>query len=160
MLIMNNKNKSSTAVSSLKPQNFNPSVEVAACYMESNGKLLLLKRAPEKPEGNRWGVPAGKIENDENPRTAVLRETHEETGIQLEPEQLHYLGKLFISKPGIDFVYHMFHYKCSHFPSVSLNHEHTSFQWTSLQKALNMPIMTCGIETLHYFQIFSNKSQT
>ena len=74
----------SVSVFRVKPQDFSPSVEVAACYVEFNGKFLFLKRSVGKPQENTWGVPAGKIEKGETPRQAVFRETFEEVGIRLD----------------------------------------------------------------------------
>lgn len=45
-----------------KPENFNPQVEVAACYLECDGKLLLLLNAFGDSEAGSWGVPAGKLD--------------------------------------------------------------------------------------------------
>ena len=55
------------------PKNFNRGTEIAGCYCSFEDKLLLLKRHPEKPQGNTWGVPAGKIEKNEDPKIAVVR---------------------------------------------------------------------------------------
>ena len=45
-----------------------------------NGKLLLLLRSQE-PWKNFWYLPAGYVEDDENPLSAVKREIEEETGL-------------------------------------------------------------------------------
>ena len=50
-----------------KPIGFKASVEVAACYLEVEGRLLLLECAAKKQEAGRWGVPAGKLEKGETP---------------------------------------------------------------------------------------------
>jgi len=56
---------------------------------DKNRRLLLLKRAavsvwmPEK-----WGLPGGKIEKDELPSSAAIRETQEETGLMVEKLRL------------------------------------------------------------------------
>ena len=71
---------SKTKVHRHLPLGFSPSVSVAACYLEIGGKLLLLLRAKEKSEGGKWGVPAGKIEANEEPIDAGLRELGEGRG--------------------------------------------------------------------------------
>ncbi|QDY81269.1 NUDIX hydrolase [Streptomyces qinzhouensis] len=53
---------------------------VAAGVILQNGRLLLIKRAT--PEGSlTWQFPAGKIEPDESPEDAVIREVKQETGL-------------------------------------------------------------------------------
>ncbi len=54
------------------PENFQPSVEVAACYLEINGKILLMERALSSAEGKTWGVPAGKMECGETPHQGAM----------------------------------------------------------------------------------------
>jgi len=46
-----------------KPQGFIENIQVVACYLEHDGKILLLQRQPNKTHGGRWGLPAGKIDN-------------------------------------------------------------------------------------------------
>ena len=131
---MNKTATETTSVFPIKPQGFSSTVEVAACHIESNGKFLFLKRAVGKPEGRRWGLPAGKVENGENTREAVVRETFEETGIRLDEEKLKFIGKIFVRKPNVDYVYHMYHQNFSQFPLVSLNDEHQEYKWLSTKE--------------------------
>jgi 8-oxo-dGTP pyrophosphatase MutT (NUDIX family) len=42
---------------------------------------------------NHWDLPKGGIDAGETPREAALRETREETGLQLDAEQLTELGR-------------------------------------------------------------------
>jgi 8-oxo-dGTP diphosphatase len=48
---------------------------------------LLIQRTHE-PFRQQWNVPAGYVEIDENPAQAVVREVYEETGLQVEIDQL------------------------------------------------------------------------
>lgn len=147
----------STLVFRKKPQDFAPTVEVAACYLEINGKFLFLKRSIGKPEGGKWGVPAGKIEVNEGSLEAVCRETYEETQIILNLEQLTFVGKLFVRKPDVEYIYHMFHLKLDCMPEVALNNEHDEHQWLSADQARVFPIMSGGLKTLYHFKALANK---
>ena len=51
-----------------KPKQFNPLFEVVSCFVEHNGEIILLHRQSQKPEGDTWGVPAGKVGEEENPQ--------------------------------------------------------------------------------------------
>jgi 8-oxo-dGTP diphosphatase len=59
----------------------------AGAIIEQEGKLLLLQRTQE-PFAGDWNIPAGYVEADEDPRQAVVREVLEETGLEVEVDEL------------------------------------------------------------------------
>ncbi len=68
-------------------------VDVAVFSHQANHyRLLLIKRA-DPPEKDKWALPGGFVDIDEDLETAVHRELQEETGISgIEIEQLHTFG--------------------------------------------------------------------
>lgn len=59
----------------------------ANLIIEKNNKLLLLKRSEWAPVfGGYWHCVTGKIENNETPKQAIIREAYEEVGLIVEPE--------------------------------------------------------------------------
>lgn len=54
----------------------------AGALVEKDRSVLLVRRATSPFQGC-WGLPAGHVEADENPATAAVRETLEETGLQV-----------------------------------------------------------------------------
>jgi 8-oxo-dGTP pyrophosphatase MutT (NUDIX family) len=125
-----------------KPQSFDPKFDVISCFVEYNGEILLLHRQDHKPEGNTWGVPAGKVDAGENILEAMTREIQEETGFVLPSQQLSYFGKVFVKYPTYDFVYHIYHTKLEQKQKVVINHaEHKDFKWISPENALNMSLI-------------------
>jgi len=92
-----------------KPQNFNSKFDVVSCFVEHNGTILLLHRQDHKPEGNTWGVPAGKVDQGEEILKTIVREIKEETGFQLSSSQPSYFKKVYVKYPKYDFIYHIFH---------------------------------------------------
>jgi 8-oxo-dGTP pyrophosphatase MutT (NUDIX family) len=83
-------------------------------------------------EGGTWTVPAGKLEAGENPVQGAKRELFEETGIEINSEkEFKAHGALYIRKPDVDYVYHMFSIDLPSAPSVRLSVEHCSYQWVS-----------------------------
>jgi 8-oxo-dGTP diphosphatase len=48
-----------------------------------DGKILLVKRAPQLLEGGKWGLVGGFVDRDETIRQAAVREIREETGYEV-----------------------------------------------------------------------------
>lgn len=48
------------------------------------GEILLSRLAPSVTPDELWTLPGGGLEHGEDPRTAVVREVHEETGLDVE----------------------------------------------------------------------------
>jgi 8-oxo-dGTP diphosphatase len=46
-----------------------------------DGRILLSRLAPRLSRGEMWTLPGGGIDHGEDPREAVVREVHEETGL-------------------------------------------------------------------------------
>lgn len=59
----------------------------AGALVEQEGRLLLLQRTGE-PFKRCWNLPAGYAEADEDPTETAVRETREETGLQVEVDSL------------------------------------------------------------------------
>ena len=126
-------------------EQFKPRIAIAALYIEFEGKILLLHRQEAKSQGNRWGIPGGKICKGEPLLEAVIREIAEETGYSLDPEYVHHIATLYIRVPNFDFQYHMFDYQkeISSPGAVKINFaEHKGFTWSTPQDALNMNLIT------------------
>ena len=60
-------------------------IESTLCYLERDGKYLMLHRVKKKDDLNhdKWIGVGGKFEEGESPEDCVLRETWEETGLTL-----------------------------------------------------------------------------
>lgn len=57
---------------------------------------------------NMLDIPKGQLKVNEYPDDAVIRETHEETGIKLHQKQLKYLGKFPYTKEKELFIFSTF----------------------------------------------------
>lgn len=83
--------------------------KIASALIVYNHKLLLHLRDNKHPDPNlrnKWGLIGGGVDNDEDPKTAVLREIKEESN--LKPATIHYIGKLQIDKPSDKDEAHLF----------------------------------------------------
>jgi ADP-ribose pyrophosphatase YjhB (NUDIX family) len=122
-----------------KQKKFNPKFEVVSCFLQNNGQILLLHRNSDKPEGNTWGMPAGKINQQEKLYKAVLREVKEETGVKLEKSDINYFKELYVKYPKYDFIYHIFEVSLKKKPEILINEsEHKAYKWVKPEVALSM----------------------
>ena len=53
------------------------------CFIRKSDKILLLLNRNKKPNMGMWNGVGGKIEDNETPYEGIIRETFEETGIEL-----------------------------------------------------------------------------
>jgi len=57
---------------------------VAAIIENDQNEILCALRAPEMSMGNLWEFPGGKVEENEDPYSALVREISEELGCTIE----------------------------------------------------------------------------
>ena len=59
-------------------------VLVAACVLvDADGRVLIARRPEGKPLAGLWEFPGGKVEPVETPEDTLIRELHEELGIDV-----------------------------------------------------------------------------
>ncbi|HEY7810755.1 MAG TPA: (deoxy)nucleoside triphosphate pyrophosphohydrolase [Allosphingosinicella sp.] len=56
---------------------------VAAAMIDGEGRILLQRRAEGRAMAGLWEFPGGKIEPGETPEAALVRELHEELGVDV-----------------------------------------------------------------------------
>ena len=79
-------------------QYLNPSSAVGVLVRTDEGVLLVKRRF--EPYKGKWVVPSGFIEYDEDLREAAVRETLEETGLEVELTGLHAAESCFDDPRG------------------------------------------------------------
>ena len=137
-----------------KPDNFHASVEVAGCYCECEDKILFLKRHPDKPHGDTWTIPGGKLEPGETPRQGAAREVFEEAGILITPDELHAIDALYFRSEQ-DYIFHRFYKRFANLPAIDLElTEHIQARWATISEALALPLIKGGREALESYQRF------
>ena len=76
-----------------------PKVGADAAIFNERGEILLMERS----DGSGWCLPCGFVESNETPVEAVIRETREETGLEIQVRRL--VG-VFTRKAGVKYCPH------------------------------------------------------
>ena len=125
-----------------KPTDFASKMIVVSCFLEVAGKILLLHRQNHKPQGNTWGVPAGKVDAGEDVKAAMIREIGEEIGVCLILSDLSLFRSVYVRYPEYDFEYVMHQCKLARRPAITLEtKEHKNYRWVTPRKALSMNLI-------------------
>lgn len=142
------------------PADFNPSVLVSGCFCLRDGKVLIMKRHPDKSLGGTWGIPSGKREGDETSQETAQRELFEETGLAVKLEDFKLIGELYIRRKSaavkdgfINYTYTIFSAPISPDDVITLNmDEHTEWQWIYPEDVGEVdPLISKGHEVFEFY---------
>ena len=91
--------------------------------LDNHDRLLILKRSMKSHwMPGKWGLPGGKVERGENAKGAAIRETKEETDLNLKvPDVIHIVKH---SNKTVDFFYAK-----NYTGEVRIDFEHDDFEW-------------------------------
>jgi 8-oxo-dGTP pyrophosphatase MutT (NUDIX family) len=133
-------------ISDKKFPGFNSNVNIAGCFVEHDGKILLIKRANGKHQNSKWSVPGGKMEKGETEIQGAIRETFEETGVKLNPKKVVFIEKTYVRFSNPDFEFTYTYFRCvldgKDKPKIVLNKtEHTEYKWITPKDALKEDLM-------------------
>lgn len=135
------------------PDDFNSQFEIASCFVRHGNDYLFLLRRNEKDEGDKWGIPTGRIERGENPLAAMLRELYEETGIVATDESLLFLGESYVRFPDVyDFKAYVYRLSLTQKPKIIISPlEHKEYLWSSKGNAFNLSLVKDLNNWIKYF---------
>lgn len=133
---------------STPPPGFESRFTVVGACLERDGKVLLLKRVAHKPQGGTWCLPAGKLEADEGPEEALVREVYEETGITLAKERFGIPRTWYVVWPDSSFVWTVFRVGMgADEPIILRADEHEDYRWVTPREALDAELIEDQDET-------------
>jgi 8-oxo-dGTP diphosphatase len=108
-------------------------VLVAACALvDADGRVLLTRRPPGKPMAGLWEFPGGKVEANERPEQTLIRELHEELGIEVNEACLSPLT--FASHAYEDFQLLMPLWVCRRWEGIVRPREGQEYAWVRPQR--------------------------
>jgi mutator protein MutT len=113
---------------------------VVAGVIANKGKFLVVKRsASEKILPNKWELPSGKVEFEEDPNNALIREIEEE--INITPEKFipikitdYTLGNKHKKKHTVQIIFLI---KSSD-NKIKLSSEHDEYRWIDIEELNNL----------------------
>jgi 8-oxo-dGTP diphosphatase len=116
---------------------------VAAIIVNESGQVLAVK-CPDSKHGGGWEFPGGKIEPDETPQAAVVREIQEELGVHVS------VGELLHT---VEWDYPTFHLSMRCFVSRVLSgtlqlREHTEARWLDAEALHSVAWLPADIDVL------------
>lgn len=112
----------------MKPNKAMPCIlVVAAALVDPDGRILIAQRPPGKSMAGLWEFPGGKIEADETPEAALIRELNEELGIAVKAPCL--APFTFASHTYSAFHLLMPLYVCRRWDGTPAPRVHTALKW-------------------------------
>ena len=112
------------------------------------GALLLVRRGRGPGQG-LWAVPGGKVRFGETQRQAVIREVREETGLEIEPDEVVWVGDSL--GPGDPPAWH---FTLVDFAARVVGGDATAgddalaVEWVSLDEVLDRPVTPTMVDLI------------
>ncbi len=110
-----------------------PGAAVRAIIVDSEGRILFLKRQNTRYSDGQWCLPGGKVEFGQTVEEAVVKEVAEETSLRCtECRFLFYMDSL----PNIENENHFinFYFACRTSGEIFLNDESAAFIWLKAEE--------------------------
>lgn len=130
-----------------------PTVLVAAvALVDVDGRVLIAQRPEGKPMANLWEFPGGKVEPGETPERALIRELHEELGIDITAACL--APFTFASHSYDSFHLLMPLYLCRRWQGVVRPLEHQAIKWVRARDLKDFPMPPADIPLIAMLRDF------
>ncbi len=115
----------------------------AVALIDADGRVLLAQRPEGKAMAGLWEFPGGKVETGESPETALIRELHEELGIETWTSCLAPLT--FASHAYGDFHLLMPLFACRRWQGQVIPREGQGLAWVRAEKLADYPMPPADI---------------
>ncbi len=111
---------------------------VAAALVDADDRVLIAQRPEGKALAGLWEFPGGKLDPDERPEEALIRELREELGIAVKPACLAPLT--FASHAYDDFHLLMPLYVCRRWEGFVQPREGQALKWVRAKELRDYPM--------------------
>jgi len=124
-------------------------VLVAACALiDADGRVLIAQRPPGKTMAGLWEFPGGKVDPDERPEDALIRELEEELGIVVNEACLAPLT--FASHTYEDFHLLMPLYVCRRWQGMVSPREGQTLAWVRPNRLRDYPMPPADVPLISH----------
>lgn len=110
----------------------------AAALVDPDGRVLIARRPADKAMPGLWEFPGGKVDEGETPEAALIRELHEELGIDTRASCLAPVA--FASHAYPDFHLLMPLYACRTWAGQARALEHAALAWVRPARLRDYPM--------------------
>ena len=115
----------------------------AVALIDADGRVLLAQRPEGKSMAGLWEFPGGKVEDGETPEAALIRELHEELGIETWNSCLAPLT--FASHSYDSFHLLMPLFACRKWEGIARPNEGQTLKWVSPKNLRDYPMPPADI---------------
>jgi len=122
----------------------------AAALIDADGRVLLARRPPGRDFAGLWEFPGGKIEAGETPEQALIREIHEELGINTKDSCLAPLS--FASHGYEHFHLILLLYVCRRWQGQPRSCEGAEVKWVRPARLRDYPMPPANLQLIPVLQ--------
>ena len=119
------------------------------CYLIKDDKIVVTKYGESNRKAGYYDIPGGKVENGETPEQAAIRETKEETGIDIK--DLKYKGVITEEYP--DRIYILDTFISTEYEGELQDCEKNTAEWIKVDELLQKEKVLSNIMLLDRFFI-------
>ena len=115
----------------------------AVALIDPDGRVLIAQRPEGKSMAGLWEFPGGKVEPGETPESALIRELHEELGIDTWESCLAPMA--FASHSYEDFHLLMPLFACRKWEGTPMSREQQALKWIRTSELTDFPMPPADI---------------
>ena len=120
---------------------------VVVALIKKNNKYFIGKRADDEEDNiGKWEFPGGKVEANEDEKSAIEREIMEE--LELNVKAVKYLTSC--NRETDDLIAEFKLYECKYISGKIKLHAHSEYKWVSKKKLLNYDLPTPDMMLAYY----------
>jgi 8-oxo-dGTP diphosphatase len=122
-------------------------IEVTAAILEEGNKIMIARRGQGKHLAGFWGLPGGKIEQDETPENCLIRELKEEFEICVTIGK--YIGESVFEYPEKTIRLRAF--TCEIINGKMKLNDHDKIEWIKLEEIANYNLAPADIPLIELY---------